>query len=83
MHGRAPRRGSMEDSRHVSYDTRNAVLSVLITAIVAASVFEGFYLFYPRGAQVPTGPAVTQQINHTAPPNAQDESAPTQVPTIP
>jgi hypothetical protein len=83
-HGRGPHPGAV-DPRRVEYDARKSLLSLCITFVVAAVVFGGFYLFSPRGPDVPTGPAVEQPINQTAPstPDAQDESALLRVPTAP
>ncbi len=84
MHGRAPHPAAL-DPRRTSYDARRALLSLSITFVIAALVFGGFYLFSPRASEVPTGPAVEQSINQTAPstPDAQDESALLRVPTAP
>ena len=82
-HGRTPHPRAV-DPRRASYDARNSLVSLSITFAVAALVFGGFYLFSPRGPEVPTGPAVEQPINQTAPPtpDAGHEGA-VQVPTTP
>jgi hypothetical protein len=68
-HGRGPHPSAI-DPRRTSYDARNALISLSITFVIAAFVFGGFYLFSPRGPEVPAGPAVEQPINQTAPPTA-------------
>ncbi len=37
------------DPRRTSYDTRRALLSLIITFVVAAVVFGAFYYYYPTG----------------------------------
>ncbi len=83
-HGRGPHPGAV-DPRRTEYDAQKSLLSLAITFVVAAVMFGGFYLFPRRGPEVPTGPAVEQSINHSAPstPDAQDESALVRVPTAP
>ncbi len=66
------------DPRRTSYDTRRALLSLIVTFVAAAVVFGAFYYFSPRAPEVPTGPAVEQPIDQTPP-----ENAPAQVPTAP
>ncbi len=81
MHGRAARRGAMDDPRRASYDAKKSLLSLCITFVIAALVFGGFYLFSSRAPEVPTGPAVEQSINQTALP--APESALLRVPNTP
>ena len=66
-HGRGPHPGAV-DPRRSEYDAQKSLLSLVITFVVAAVVFGGFYLFSPRGPEVPTGPAVEESINETGPP---------------
>jgi len=83
MHGRAPHPGAV-DPRRSEYDAKKSLISLFITFAVAAVVFGGFYLFSPHGSDAPTGPAVEEPINQTAPPapQARHEGA-VQVPTAP
>ncbi len=81
-HGRGPHAGAV-DPRRTEYDARQALLSLFITFAVAGLVFGGFYLFSPRGPEVPTGPAIKQPINHTTAASPEAQSAPVRVPTTP
>lgn len=55
------------DPRRTSYDTRRALLSLIITFVVAAVVFGAFYYYYPTGPEPPAGPAATQSLDLSAP----------------
>jgi len=82
-HSRGPHPGAV-DPRRTEYDARESLLSLSVTFVVAAMVFGGFYLFSPRGPEVPTGPAEEQPINEAAPRalDVRREGA-VQVPTTP